>query len=261
MKRTLRICLALLLALGILYAARKPLNLRYVKQKAIPRHWFAQTFVGTRIGDSAWAHRLLSSYANLPHYQAANRQLPPATGDRVIFYGDSITDRWLSLYPQEFFPGKLYLDRGITGQSTPELVWRFQQDVLDLHPATVVILAGTNDIILTDRHIPRADTTRNLQTMAEAALRHKIRVILCSIPPVTGHPEPAETLFTQQIQSLNIWLRAYAIQHHLTYIDYYTPMSTPTGALQPNLTNDGTHPNANGYAIMQPLAQEAVNTP
>jgi lysophospholipase L1-like esterase len=261
MSRTSRRSIPLLLAIAVLWVARKPLHHSYLQQDSRATNGLAQALIGTSLQSLPRVRTLFSGYAGLLRYRSANRILPPSTSGRVIFYGDSITDFWAGPYRAEFFAGSAYLGRGISGQTTPQLAWRFDQDVLDLHPSTVIILAGTNDIIHAEHHVSFADTTRNLDAMANAAHRHGIRVILCSVLPVVKYPEPDQTDFTRKILALNTWLRAYATAHRFTYIDYFTPMATPAGALNPNLTNDGTHPNAAGYAIMKPLAQQALDTP
>jgi lysophospholipase L1-like esterase len=259
--RLISLCVALPLLTAGLWFARRPLHHLYLREKARFLGFVSASLIDTRFSNSAWAHSLLSGYADLDRYQAANRVLPHTVPGRVVFYGDSVTEQWANLHPAQFFPGKPYLGRGISGQSTGEMYWRFQQDVIDLHPSTVVLLGGTNDVVLTNRYIPFQQTTRNIQAMVQAGDQHGIRVILGSILPVARCPQPDEATFTARIRALNAWLRSYAAQHHLTFIDYFSAMSTPTGALNPTLSDDGLHPNAHGYAIMQPLAQQALNSP
>ena len=260
MKRTVRLCLAIFFVLT-LWILRTPLQHRCRRLENIFYDHLAQGLFGTRFEDSPSAHSLLASYANLQRYHAANRALAPLDPGRVVFYGDSITDFWATKYPDQFFPGAGYLGRGIAGQATREMVWRFQQDVIDLHPATVVILAGSNDVILPERHITYTETTANLQAMAQAARRHGIRVILCSLLPVWRAQKTEEDTDTQQIRAINSWLRSYADQQHLTYLDYFMAMSTASGTLNIALSNDGVHPNAAGYARMQSLALQALQSP
>jgi len=243
-----------------LWIAKRPLHHLYNHEKILFLGFVSQELIDTRFANSAWAHSLLSGYANLSRYQAANRALPQSTPGRVVFYGDSITRQWTRRYSAEFFPGTPYIGRGILGQSTGELYWRFQQDVIDLHPSAVVLLAGTNDVVLPDRHITFQETIDNIQAMVKAGEQHGIRVILCSILPIRNYPQPQEALFTANIRALNAWLSSYAAQQHLLYIDYASAMSTDTGELKPSLSDDGLHPNAAGYAIMQSLAQQALNS-
>lgn len=218
----------------------------------------AQNLVGTRFQNSPRVHALLANYADLARYRVTNQMLSQHDAGRVIFYGDSITDFWALNYPAQFFPGAGYVGRGISGQATREMVWRFQQDVIDLHPATVVILAGSNDVILTKRHITYGQTTANLQAMVLAAKRDGLRVILCSLLPISRRRPTEQATYTQKIRAINAWLQNYALQEHLTYLDYFAAMSTASGALNSNVSDDGTHPNAAGYARMQILALQAL---
>jgi lysophospholipase L1-like esterase len=258
-KRILTLC-AVFLVLGIsLWCARKRLHSHYIQQKGSFQATVAQTLSHTRFVQSRRAHSYLSNFADLNRYQAKNQTLPSDTTSRVVFYGDSITDFWPTTYAPQFFPGKPYIGRGITGQSTDELLWRFQQDVLDLHPSTVVILAGTNDVVLPERHITYRDTITNIQTMVQLATQHRIRVILCSLPPVSRYPQPQQSIFSRKIKALNTWLQTYAAQQHLTYVDYYAAMADPSGAMNNSLTVDGLHPSAAGYAVMRSLAQQAID--
>lgn len=257
-KRVLRIGIVVFL-LGIAaWLARTPLHRQYRLDKRVCLRAIARTLASTRYLESPWAHSLLSDFAQLERYQALNRSLPPATTDRVIFYGDSITDVWPTAYATHFFPGKPYIGRGMTGQSTDTMLWRFQQDVIDLHPAAVVILGGSNDVVLADRHITFQQTTTDIQAMVELAEQHHIRVILCSVPPVSHYPQPQQAIFSEEIRTINHWLQAYAASQHLTYVDYYSAMADSTGALKNALTVDGLHPNAAGYDVMRPLVQQAI---
>jgi lysophospholipase L1-like esterase len=232
-----------------------------MRLKGMVQDSVAQRLVGTRFVDSPRAHALLADYANLYRFRAENRALPANAAGRVVFYGDSITDFWATKYSAEFFPGTNYLGRGILGQASREMVWRFQQDVIDLHPVAVVIQAGTNDIVVRSRHITRGQTIENLQAMVQAAKRRGIRVVVCSILPVAFYPRSAEAGYTQEIRSMNAWIRGYAAEQHITYLDYFTPMSSADGTLDSWLTNDGLHPNAAGYAAMRTLAQKALDSP
>ena len=260
MKPVRWLCVAVFLALSV-GIFRVPLQHRCRHARGIFDNHLAQALVGTRFEDSPRAHELLAGYADLARYRVANQTLPPHDSGRVVFYGDSITDFWALNYPSEFFPGSGYVDRGISGQSSREMVWRFQQDVIDLHPTTVVILAGTNDVILPQRHITYKQTTANIQAMAQAAKRHGIRVILCSLLPISRSQQTEQAIYTQKIRALNAWLQNYAEHEHITYLDYFTAMSTASGSLDSALSDDGTHPNAAGYARMQIMALQALKSP
>lgn len=258
-KRVLRMGIPLLVFSATAWLARTPLHGQYRLEKRVYLRAIAQTLSSTRCVESPWAHSLLSDFALLEQYRALNQSLPSDATGRVIFYGDSITDFWPTAYPAEFFPGKPYIGRGITGQSTDEMVWRFQQDVIDLHPEAVVILGGSNDVVLTDRLITFHRTATNLRIMTQMAERHHIRVILCSLLPVAHYPQPKQGLFSQEIRNINHWMKAYAASQHLTYLDYYSAMVDNTGAMKNSLTVDGLHPNGAGYELMRTLAQQAID--
>lgn len=262
MKRTLSICL-ILVAIAALWCVRRPVHAQYRYWKGACLASLMQALDRTHWIDSPSAHASLPTIADLAgiqRYQAANRDLPPVVSGRVVFYGDSITDFWPTDYPAVFFPGKPYIGRGISGQSTPEMVWRFQPDVIALHPAAVVVLAGTNDVVLTERKITFQQTIENIQAMVQMAQRNHIRIILCSLLPVSHYPPAQQAAFSRRIRTINYWLQSYAASQHLTYVDYYAAMSDRAGDMKCSLSNDGLHPNAAGYAVMQQLAQRAIDT-
>ncbi|MCL2660306.1 MAG: SGNH/GDSL hydrolase family protein [Acidobacteriaceae bacterium] len=201
----------------------------------------------------------LNDWAQLDRYRAENAVLAaPAVGERrVVFFGDSITDAW-GRTVGEFFPGKPYINRGISGQTTPQMLVRFQQDVVHLKPAVVVILAGTNDIAGNTGPSTPEMTADNFESMIAIAKANGIRVVLASILPAAAYPwqpamHPAET-----IRSLNARLRAISTRENLVYLDYYSAMANAQGGLDPELAKDGVHPTAKGYAIMAPLAEKAI---
>jgi lysophospholipase L1-like esterase len=208
----------------------------------------------------------LRDWANLARYRDANRTLPaPAAGEsRVVFMGDSITDGWTQPRYGGFFPGKPYVDRGISGQTTPQMLIRFRPDVIDLKPKAVVILAGTNDIAANTGPMTDDDIQRNLESMAELAKAHGIKVILSSITPTgayhvsaNGVPQSTARPMTR-IKAINDWMKSYAAANGHVYLDYFTPMLDATGMMKAELTGDDLHPNAAGYAIMAPLAEAAI---
>lgn len=197
-------------------------------------------------------------WAALWRYHNANASLPPpAPGEsRVVFFGDSITDGWPLT---EFFPGKPYINRGISGQTTQKMLVRFRADVIDLKPKVVVILAGTNDIAQNDGPAPLWAIEDNLASMVDLAEAHGIRPILCSVLPATDYPwrhglEPA-----QKIIALNAWIKDFATRKGILYLDYFSAMKNDQNGLPAELSPDGVHPNHAGYAIMQPLAQKAID--
>lgn len=198
-------------------------------------------------------------WAQLKRYAEANETLPPVEAGRVVFYGDSITDGW-TRNGGTFFPGKPYVNRGISGQTTPQMLVRFRQDVVKLHPDAVVILAGTNDIAGNTGPETPEMIEDNFRSIAELARANGIRVILASVLPAADYPwrkglEPAP-----KIVALNAWLKTYCADQKLTYLDYYSAMVTTGGGMKLGISSDGVHPNAAGYAIMEPLAQAAIDT-
>jgi lysophospholipase L1-like esterase len=209
----------------------------------------------------------LADWPNLARYREANRVLPPpAAGEsRVVFMGDSITDAWQSARYGGFFPGKPYVDRGISGQTTPQMLLRFRRDVIDLRPKAVVILAGTNDIASNTGPMTNEDIQGNLTSMSELAQANDIKVVLASITPVSAyHVSPARpvpqtaTRPMARIRALNDWMQSYAAAKGHVYLDYFTAMVDGTGMMRADLTEDDLHPNAKGYAVMGPLAEAAI---
>ena len=202
----------------------------------------------------AQRERAQGDWANLCRYRQANGELSSPT--RVVFLGDSITENWVKADPELFKQG--ILGRGISGQTSPQMLLRFFQDVIDLHPKVVHIMAGTNDVAGNTGPTSEQDFKNNLRAMVELAQAHHIRVALASIPPASAFSwrpalRPAET-----IQHLNAWLQQYARETHSRYIDYYAVLNDGQGGIKGNLSNDGVHPNRDGYAIMKKLAEEGI---
>jgi lysophospholipase L1-like esterase len=204
----------------------------------------------------------LADWPQLARYKADNAVLGPVgEGERrVVFYGDSITDNWgRRAETGEFFPGRSYVNRGISGQTTPQMVVRFRQDVIDLHPSVVVILAGTNDIAGNTGPMTPEMTEDNFRSMVDLAKANGIRVIVASITPVADYPWKRGLGPVAKIKTLNSWLQGYCVNHSVTYLDYYSAMVGPDGGMKEGISFDGVHPNAQGYAIMGPLAQAAID--
>ena len=200
-------------------------------------------------------------WAALNRYRAANAALtPPTPGEkRVVFMGDSITDGWGRWAAgSTFFPGKPYVNRGISGQTTPQMLVRFRQDVLDLHPAVVVILAGTNDIAGNTGPSTPEMIEGNLTSMAELARANGIRVVLASITPAYNYPWKPAVFPTEEIRAINQWMSTYCAAHNCVFLDYFTALADPKGAMLPGYSSDGVHPLAKGYAVMAPLAEQAI---
>lgn len=201
----------------------------------------------------------LQDWNQLGRYHADNQRLRaqgPVAG-RVVFYGDSITDGWKL---GEYFPGKPYVNRGISGQVTSQMLVRFYSDVIALKPAAVILLAGTNDIARNNGPQTAEMIQFNFQAMTELAQKNGIRVILCSILPVSDYTERKQLARRPpaDIARLNAWLKQYAAAAGATYVDYFSALADAKGFLQEGTSNDGLHPNAKGYAVMAPLAQAAI---
>jgi lysophospholipase L1-like esterase len=210
----------------------------------------------------------LRDWPDLARYREANRAVAaPAQGEvRVVFMGDSITDAWPQPRFGAFFPGRPYLGRGISGQTTPQMLIRFRPDVIALAPKVVVILAGTNDIAGNTGPMTDEQIQGNLASMAEIARANGVRVVLSSILPVSEyHVRPGDTAPPQttrrpmaRITSLNGWMKAYAAANGHVFLDYVPAMTDAKGLLRAELSEDDLHPNAAGYAIMAPLAEAAI---
>ncbi len=200
------------------------------------------------------AHDQARDFGQLCRYRAANAALTERP--RVVFAGDSITDNWINLDPSFFNHG--LVDRGISGQTTPQLLVRFRQDVIDLHPRAVHIMIGTNDIAGNTGAAAMETVEGNIASMADLARAHGIRVILASVPPAGAFPWAKDKQPVPQIAALNRWIATYARSNGFTYVDYHPALATSDGAMKPGLASDGVHPTAAGYAAMRPLAEAAI---
>jgi len=200
-------------------------------------------------------------YGQLARYREANAKLgpPAASENRVVFFGDSITDIWKL---ENYFAGKPYVNRGIGGQTTPQMLVRFRQDVIDLHPKVVVILAGTNDIAGNTGPMRNEDIEANYASFAELARASGIRVVYSSILPVHNYTERSKDFFAQRpisrVLELNQWLKNYCEKNNIVYLDYFSAVVDDKGLLKKDLADDGLHPNDAGYKIMAPLAEAAI---
>lgn len=203
----------------------------------------------------------MSDFGQLSRYKKANAALaePRAGEQRLIFFGDSITDGW---HLDRYFPGKGYINRGISGQTTSQMLVRFQQDVVNLKPAAVVVLAGTNDIAGNTGPISIEDIEANYAALADLARAHRIRLIFSSVTPVNDYTPESQNFFAQRppakILALNAWLKNYCSANGLVYLDYFSAMVDGQGLLRTELAIDGLHPDDAGYRIMAPLAEAAV---
>lgn len=209
--------------------------------------------------DSAALERLRNDWGGLRRYQPANAALvaPKPGENRVVFYGNSITDAWAPHFAS-MFPGKPYIGRGISGQTTPQMLVRFHQDVVALQPKVVVILAGTNDIAGNTGPSTLEMIEDNLAAMTELAKQHHIRVVLSSVLPVVDYPWKPGLEPAAKIIALNAWMRRYAVEVGETYLDYHTAMADARGGLPAAVSGDGVHPNEVGYRTMAPLAEAAI---
>jgi lysophospholipase L1-like esterase len=202
-------------------------------------------------------------FGQLARYRADDAALATKAPNenRAIFLGDSITDYWKL---DDYFPGKPYvvINRGVDGQSTPEMLVRFRQDVIDLQPKVLVVLAGTNDIAGVTGRTRNEEIEENYATMAELAEVHHIRVVFASLLPVYNYTAESKELFAlrprERILALNAWLKDYCDQNDLVYLDYYSALVDSEGMLKRQLSDDGLHPNAAGYKIMAPMADQAI---
>jgi lysophospholipase L1-like esterase len=204
----------------------------------------------------------------LGRYREDNGKIAAPAGNekRVVFMGDSITDGWDDPQYGGFFPGKPYVNRGIGGQTTPQMLVRFRPDVIALKPELVVILAGTNDIAGNTGPMTLEQIQDNLTSMTELARLHRIRVVLASLLPVSDYeksPDGQPRIQTarrppEKIKALNEWIKNYVAANKLIYLDYYSAMVDDKGFFKDELSNDGLHPNDKGYQVMVPLAEEAI---
>jgi lysophospholipase L1-like esterase len=221
-------------------------------------------------GEKQRADRLqarFNDFANFARYRDANGKLaPPVKGeDRVVFMGDSITDGWKLA---EYFPNQPYVNRGISGQTTPQMLLRFRPDVIDLKPKVVVILAGTNDISGNTGPTTLEVIEGNLKSMVELAHTNGINVVISSVLPISDYNKNKEGIAIirsvqrppAQIVALNEWIKKYCAEKGLVYLDYFAATVDDKGFLKEDIANDGLHPNAKGYAIMKPLAEAAIKT-
>ena len=210
----------------------------------------------------------LKDWPATARYRELNAKVAPPVKDekRVVFMGDSITDSWDSEGNGGFFPGKPYLNRGISGQTTPQMLIRFRADVIALKPKVVVILAGTNDLAGNTGPTTLEAIEDNLTSMAELASANGIHVVLASLLPVSDYEKRDGKQIIQtvrrppeQIKALNDWMKNYATRHGMTYLDYYSAMVDDKGFLKDELSNDGLHPILKGYEVMSPLAEQAIS--
>jgi lysophospholipase L1-like esterase len=200
-----------------------------------------------------------TDWANLARFAEDNQKIGlPAKGEnRIVFMGNSITEGWSNTMP-DFFKDKPYVNRGISGQTTPQMLIRFRPDVIDLKPAVVVILAGINDIAGNTGPSTQKMIQDNLASMVEIAKANGIRVVLSSVLPAWDFPWKPGMQPAEKVIALNTWIKSYALEKDCIYLDYFTPMEDDRHGLKTEYTYDGVHPNLAGYQVMAPLAEMAI---
>jgi lysophospholipase L1-like esterase len=261
----MRLILALLLAMFFVSGGSRPQNHGQAGGPAVAANCPDTAELTNRLADQT---KQLQDWPNLARYHDSNGTVPTlASGEsRVVFMGDSITDMWAQPRFGGFFPGKPYIDRGISGQTTPQMLIRFRPDVIALRPRVVVILAGTNDLAGNTGPVTLQAIEDNLTSMAELARANGIRVVLASVLPVSnyghdgqGNPVDMRTRRApEKIVELNGWIKKYAADKGHIYLDYFSATVDAQGLLKRDLSEDGLHPNPQGYAVMAPLAESAI---
>ena len=198
-------------------------------------------------------------WANLNRYKEENLNLglPADNENRIVFMGNSITEGWLQLDP-DFFKDKPYINRGISGQTTPQMLVRFRQDVVNLKPKVVVILAGTNDIAGNTGPSTLEMIEDNIASMVEIARANNIKVILCSVLPAFDYPWKPGLNPSKKIIELNKWIKDYSIKNEIVYADYFSAMVDENNGLRKEYSEDGVHPNLRGYKVMAPIIENVI---
>lgn len=202
------------------------------------------------------------NFANTERYAESNEKLmqTPNMGNRIVLMGDSITEFWTNANPHFFEDNPYLINRGIGGQTTPQMLGRFDADVIALNPKVVVILAGTNDIAGNSGPITISEIMTNIAAMAENAKAHHIKVVLCSVLPVFDYPWKPGIIPADKIIALNTMIKAYAQQHGMAYLDYFHTMVDGRNGLNAKYSGDGVHPNKKGYKVMGPLLEKAIES-
>jgi lysophospholipase L1-like esterase len=202
----------------------------------------------------------LNDWPNLARFREENNKLglPAGNEKRVVFMGNSITQGWAKFW-DVYFPGKPYINRGIGGQTTPQMLIRFRPDVINLKPAVVVMLCGTNDIAGNTGPSTLEMIEDNIASMAELASANGIKVVLCSVLPAYDYPWKPGLAPAEKIPVLNDWLKNYALKMGFTYLDYFTPMADERKGMKAEYSQDGIHPNKAGYDVMTPLVEKAIS--
>lgn len=195
-------------------------------------------------------------WAQFGRYEKQNAELKAAP--EVVFMGNSITDNWYR-YDEIFFKNNNFADRGISGQTTAEMLVRFRKDVVELNPKAVVILAGINDIAQNNGPIKLENVFSNIVSMSELAKYHQIRVIFCSVLPCNHFNWRPEIQPAEDVKRLNAMIKEYAVKNNITYVDYYTTLDNGEGGLSKELSNDGCHPKYNCYTMMEAMVTKGIS--
>lgn len=200
-----------------------------------------------------------NDWANFAKYKEDNAKigLPALDENRIVFMGNSITEGWGTVYP-DFFKDKPYINRGISGQTTPQMLVRFRPDVVNLKPKVVVILAGTNDIAGNTGTSTLEMIEDNIASMVEIAKANNIKAALCSVLPAFDYPWKPGLKPAEKIVHLNKWIKQYADKNNIIYVDYFAPMADEQNGLKKEYSEDGVHPNEAGYKVMAPIVEKAI---
>lgn len=200
-----------------------------------------------------------NDWANFAKYKEDNAKigLPAPDENRIVFMGNSITEGWGMVYP-DFFKDKPYINRGISGQTTPQMLVRFRPDVVNLKPKVVVILAGTNDIAGNTGPSTLEMNEDNIASMVEIAKANNIKAALCSVLPAFDYPWKPGLKPAEKIVHLNKWIKQYADKNNIIYVDYFAPMADEQNGLKKEYSEDGVHPNEAGYKVMAPIVEKAI---
>lgn len=211
------------------------------------------------ITDGIAQNSSLNDWANFQKYAYENSKLPPISEEdnRVVFMGNSITEFWKPT-DSAFFAGRQYIDRGISGQTTPQMLLRFRKDVIDLKPSVVVILAGINDIAENTGPIELEDIYGNIVSMVQLAEANNIKVVLCAVLPAAGFYWNPVIKPADKVIRLNAMIQNYARENNIAYADYFTPMVNDAKGLKAAYSDDGVHPNLAGYKVMEPIVEKAI---
>jgi lysophospholipase L1-like esterase len=243
----------MLMGVGLLVGLAVTAGMGYAQTTAAPTQSDAEKQI-------AAMQAKLADWAQMGHYREANKALasPAAGDDRVVFYGASMMEFW-GRNGSTFFPGKPYVNRGVSGQTTPQMVARFREDVVKLHPKVVVILGGGNDVAGNTGPMTPEMTEDNWQSMADLARENGIKVVFASLTPTTDFPWRRGLHPAEKIRALNVWLQGYCASHGLIYLDFHSALTDEDGGMKAEYTVDGVHASVKGYEVMAPLAQAAID--